>query len=140
MKKDNTKVETTPIIHTYKPTKVNKASIIYNIDYTRYLRNPNCDDFFTNLIKIEKDQGYSKANAKYWLRIRNQSNWSKCQTPTGLFKTIRQNVFRGDILSNKVKSLILFYFDEEYNELRIFKYQRGYNPSRKIIDQIIKSL
>jgi hypothetical protein len=126
MKADNTK----PVIHVYKPIKVNKTSTIYEI------KQPHPEDYFTNLIRLEVDQGFSKAKPVYWFRLRNESNWSKCATPTGLFKTIKPNVYFGDLKTSKGKTLILFYTDQ-INNLQIFKYPHGYYPNAKQLESII---
>ena len=133
MKADNI----TPIIHVYKPIKVNKTSTIFEYLQTHENRPSTPDDYFTTLVKIEQYQGYSKAyNLSHYFRIRNTTNWSKCKTPTGLFKTIKSNLYYGNILSSKGKTLILFHFDND-DVLRIYKYQNGFYPKRKQLDLII---
>lgn len=134
MKADNT----TKSVYKYKAIKVNKTSIIYEIDRPEPIKETHPEDYLTNLIKIEKDQGFSKANVCYWLRVRNESNWNKCETPTGLFRTLNPKLYHGDIKTNKGKTLILFYFDE-VNNLQIFTYQNGFYPDRKQLEFIIKN-
>ena len=136
MERDNTK----PVIHIYKPVKINKTSSIYEIEQTHKVREPKPDDYFTDLVRIEQYQGYSKAyNLTHYFRIRNQGNWSKCKAPTGLFKTIKPNVFYGDLKTSKGKTLIIFYLDEVDN-LKIFKYPNGYYPTSKQRETIINKL
>jgi hypothetical protein len=136
MQADNTKA----VIHIYKPKKVNKTSTIYEIEQTHENRISHPEDYFTELVKIEQYQGFSKAyNVSHYFRIRNTSNWSKCETPTGLFKTLRANVYIGDLKTTKGKTLVLFYFDEN-NHLHIYRYKCGYYPSRKIIKSIIEKI
>jgi len=133
MQADNTK----PVIHIYKPVKVNKTSTIYEIEQTKGIREPKLEDYFTDIVKIEQYQGYSKAyNLTHYFRIRDNANWSKCKTPTGLFRTIKPNVFFGDLKTSKGKTLILFYVDE-VNNLQIFKYPNGYYPTSKQLNLII---
>lgn len=132
MQADNTK----PVIHIYKPLKVNKTCITYEIEQTKGIREPKPEDYFTDLIKIENDQGYSKAKPVFWFRIRDKTNWSKCKTPTGLFKTLNPRLFYGNILTSKGKTLVLFYFDE-VNNLQIFKYPHGYHTTSKQLETII---
>jgi hypothetical protein len=133
MQADNTK----PVIHIYKPVKVNKTSTIYEIEQTKGIREPKPEDYFTDIVKIEQYQGYSKAyNLTHYFRIRDNANWSKCKTPTGLFRTIKPNVFFGDLKTSKGKTLILFYVDE-VNNLQIFKYPNGYYPTSKQLNLII---
>jgi hypothetical protein len=133
MQADNTK----PVIHIYKPVKVNKTSTIYEIEQTKGIREPKPEDYFTDIVKIEQYQGYSKAyNLTHYFRIRDKTNWSKCKTPTGLFRTIKPDVFFGDLKTSKGKTLILFYVDE-VNNLQIFKYPNGYYPTSKQLNLII---
>ena len=133
MQADNTK----PVIHIYKTLKVNKTSTIYEIEQTKEIREPKPEDYFTDIVKIEQYQGYSKAyNLTHYFRIRDKTNWSKCKTPTGLFRTIKPNVFFGDLKTSKGKTLVLFYFDE-VNNLQIFKYPHGYYPTSKQLETII---
>ena len=133
MQADNTK----PVIHIYKPVKVNKTSTIYEIEQTKGIREPKLEDYFTDIVKIEQYQGYSKAyNLTHYFRIRDKTNWSKCKTPTGLFRTIKPDVFFGDLKTSKGKTLILFYVDE-VNNLQIFKYPNGYYPTSKQLNLII---
>lgn len=139
MKAENTNTKSLPIIHTYRPKKVNKTSTIYEYQNTIELRDIKPDDNFTKIVRLEQYQGYSKAyNLNHYFRIRDTTNWSKCKLITGLFKTIKPNVFYGNIKENKYKTLIIFLIDNESN-LVIHKYPKGYNPSRKTIDQIIKT-
>jgi len=137
MKAENTTSKNLPIIHTYRPKKVNKTSTIYEYSNTIELRDINPDDNFTNLVKLEVFQGYSKAkNLVYYFRLRDKSNWSKCKLVTGLFRTIKPNIFFGNIKENNIKTLMIFYIDDN-NNLIIHKYPTGFNPTRKQLDLII---
>ena len=136
MKSDNT----TPVIYTYKPIKINKQSRIYELSETQRLRHNQPNEILTERVRIEKDQGFSKAkNVAYWLRIRNQSNWSKCETPTGFKKTKKANVFYGDIETDRGKSLIIFKFEND-ESLKIFNYQNGYYPKLSQLNTILKDI
>jgi len=129
-----------PIIYIYKPIKINKQSRIFELSQTQRLRHKQQDEFLTELVRVEKDQGFSKAkDVVYWLRIRNQSNWSKCQTPTGFKKTDKTNVFFGDIKTDRGKTLIIFKFQDD-ESLKIFNYQNGFYPKKTQLKKIINKL
>jgi len=136
MKPDNT----TPVIYTYKPIKINKQSRIFELSETQRLRHNQPNEILTELLRIEKDQGFSKAkDVAYWLRIRNQSNWSKCETPTGFKKTDKPNVFYGDIKTDRGKTLVIFKFQDD-ESLKIFNYQNGFYPKKTQLKKIINKL
>lgn len=141
MERNNTfrKIDSKPIIHIYEPTKVNKSSTIYQLSKTLELREPQKDDYFTDIVKIEKYQGYSNAyNVSHYFRLRDTTNWSTCTTPTGLIKTTKPYLFRGDIREkNGAKTLLIFRFQEDI--LQVFKYPKGYNPKGRNLDEIINS-
>ena len=63
MQADNTK----PVIHIYKPLKVNKTCAIYEIDQTKGIREPKPEDYFTDLIKIEMIRDIQKQNQYFGL-------------------------------------------------------------------------
>lgn len=124
------------LMYRFKVIKLNKQDTIY----TGFESNPS-ESFITELVKIERFQGYSNAyNLGLYFRIRNNSNWSKCKQVTGLFKTMRMNVFYGDHKSNGLKTLLLFKIDDIKEELTVFEYPDGYYPSRTIIDELVKEI
>jgi len=106
----------------YRLTKELKTSIHFGIQEFQSLIYP-----FTNLIRLEIDQGYSKAKGvDYWLRIRNCNNWKKCDLITGVKPTGLKSVFYGDHKPNG-KTLIVFQFSPCKKELVIdyFKSQKS---------------
>lgn len=124
------------LVYRFKVIKHNKQDTIY----TGFESNPT-ESFITELVKIERYQGYSNAyNLGLYFRIRNTSNWSKCKQVTGLFKTMRLNVFYGDHNSNGMKTLLLFKIDDIKEELAVYEYPNGYYPSRTIIDELVKEI
>jgi len=143
MKADNTapiKTRNKPIIFTYEPVKVNKTSTTYQLVNTQRIRQPQPDDKFTELIRLEVDQGFSKAKCDYWFRLRDKSNWSKCTRLSGLFRTIKPNIFYGDIrVGRNLKTLLIFIFDDNRN-LIIYKFKKGSYPTKKQLDALIESI
>lgn len=124
------------LMYRFKVVKHNKQDTIYS-----GLESNPTESFITELVKIERFQGYSNAyNLGLYFRIRNTSNWSKCIQVTGLFKTTRLNVFYGDHRGNNNKTLLLFKIDDIKEELTVYEYPEGYYPSRSIIDELVKEL
>jgi hypothetical protein len=89
----------TPKIYRFSPIKFNKHDTIYQ----GFDDNPK-DSFITELVKIEKFQGYSKAyNLGLYFRIKNASSWAKSLQVTGLWKTTRNGAFYGDFRDGTTK-------------------------------------
>jgi hypothetical protein len=134
MKANNTNDK--PRLFRFSPIKFNKHDTIY---YAQ-MNNPK-DSFITELVKIEKFQGYSNAyNLGLYFRIKDQSSWSKSKQITGLFKTTRKGVYYGNIKEGATKTLLLFKIEHESNELTVFEYPKGYNPHRNVIDNLIYTI
>jgi hypothetical protein len=124
------------LVYRFKVAKHNKQDTIYIGLET----NPK-ESFITELVKIERFQGYSNAyNLGLYFRIRNTTNWAKCRQVTGMFKTMRSNVFYGDNKANNSKSLLLFCIEEITENLTVYEYPQGFYPSRSIIDELVKEI
>ena len=116
--------------------KTNKQDTIYQGLET----NPR-DSFITDFVKVERFQGYSNAyNLGLYFRIKDASSWAKSKKITGLWKTQNEKVFFGDIKEDNVKTLLLFEIDPETNNLRVFEFEKGFYPSRSIIDKLSNGL
>lgn len=125
-----------PRLFRFSPIKFNKHDTIYQAQPT----NPK-DSFITELVKIEKFQGYSNAyNLGLYFRIKDQSSWAKSKQITGLFKTTRKGAFYGNIKEGAIKSLLLFKIDTESHELTVYEYPKGYDPHRNVIDLLINNI
>lgn len=123
-------------VHKFKTIKVNKHDTIYE-----KIQSNDVNYFVTQYVKIEKFQGYSNAfNLGLYLRIKDQTSWSKSKTVTGLWKTNRKNVYYGDLKDKNFKTLLLFKITEQTNELIIYEFQRGYYPSRQTIETLSLTL
>ncbi len=73
----------------------------------------------TNLIRIEKNNGYNKIkDAQRLLRIRNKNNWQKCNL-TGLRETFVKNFYYADVFIDGVKSLSVVKLSENFDEVHI---------------------
>jgi hypothetical protein len=135
MKANNT-TDNAPKIYRFSPIKFNKHDTIYQANTD----NPN-DSFITELVKIEKFQGYSNAyNLGLYFRIRDASSWAKSKQVTGLFKTTRKGAFYGDFKEGKIKTLLIFKIDPESHELTVYVYPKGYAPHRNVIDILINQI
>jgi hypothetical protein len=121
-------------VYRYKVVKVNKHSAIYECNDT-----PLCEHA-TQLVRIEKYQGYSNAyNLGEYYRLRNATSWHNSTQLTGLWRTETQNVFYGD--TGKVnKTLVMFKFSHNRDELNVYVFGRGYYPSKNVIESTAKTL
>jgi hypothetical protein len=125
-----------PRLFKFSPIKFNKHDTIYQAQPN----NPK-DSFITELVKIEKFQGYSNAyNLGLYFRIKDSSSWAKSKQITGLFKTMRNGAFYGNIKDGATKSLLLFKIDHKSHELTVYEYPKGYNPHRNVIDLLINTI
>jgi hypothetical protein len=123
-------------VYQFKELKVNKHSTIYELTNTSQLT-----PFVTELVRIEKFQGYSNAyNLAEYYRIRNTTNWHTSKQITGLWKTQIKEVFYGDTGRGSDRSLLMFKFSENRSRLNIFLFSQGYYPSKSEIETIAKTL
>ena len=128
---------TTATAFEFSAIKFNKQDTIYQCtDQKEKISFP-----LTELIKIEKFQGYSKAsNCTHYLRIRNESSWKKSNQITGLWRSCRKSFLFGGYRKEKVKTLIIFRFNENGERLKIYLAPFGYYPSRNSIETLINGL
>lgn len=136
MTANNTIQNHKPEIHVYNVFKYNKHDTIYQKEET----NPK-SKLLTEFVKVEKFQGFSKAyNLGLYFRIKNESSWQKSKNVTGLWKTMRDNLFFGDSRNIKSKTLLIFHIDNEGQQLTVFEFPEGYYPNRVRIDKLINSI
>lgn len=106
-----------PVIHTFKEVNVGKFG---SVKHFELIEVSNGNSFLSNLINISKDRGFSKAKPAFWLKVRVGNKWGKPEF-TGLFKTNRKNIYRGDI-DNRTH-LVLFKFSDDKSTLIIAIYR-----------------
>ena len=124
------------VSHVYKVVKVNKCDMQYIITHDL----PKVS-FLTERIKIEAFQGYSNAtNLCEYLRLRGATSWKSGKQVSGLWKTIRKDVFYGDDKTNGIKALIIFHFEDDRSRLTVHTYPHGNYPNRAKIDELINAL
>lgn len=123
-------------VYRFTPIKFNKHDTIYQGIET----NPG-NSFITELVKVEKFQGFSKAyNLGLYFRIKDQSSWSKSTQVTGMWKTTLKETFYGDFRQNQTRTLLIFKISAENQVLTVYEYPRGYYPNRNVIDLLINSI
>ena len=128
------------IRHTYKVSNELKSYTVYQLVEVKVNKN-----LLTDILRIEKYQGKSNAsNINDYLRIRNCSNWSKCEQITGLRPTKKEGLFYGDWRKPNEsdtlkKTLLLFQFSTDRKILFIDVY-RGFYPNHiGILQNIINT-
>lgn len=123
-------------IFRFNAIKFNKHDTIY-----QGIEDNAKDSFVTELVKIEKFQGYSNAhNLDLYFRIKDAPSWAKSKRVTGLWKTTRKEAFYGDIKELSIKTLLIFLIGSHGDDLTVYVYPTGYNPSRAVIDNLINTI
>jgi hypothetical protein len=118
------------ISYSYLVEKENKQDTIFKSVSSNQLQS-----FFTEVVKIERFQGYSNAyNLGLYFRVKNESSWSKSKQITGLWKTTTSNIFYGDYLSSIGKSLLMFKICPKNESLIVYQFPEGYYPTKPTID------
>jgi hypothetical protein len=134
MKANNTTGEVK--VYHFTATKFNKQ----DTTFTGKVENPNTS-FIPSQVRIERFQGYSKAyNLGLYFKIRNNTNWARCEKVTGLWKSSRKGFYYGDRRTPETKTLLLFSLDENHEYLTVFEYPNGYYPSKSVIEKLIQNL
>lgn len=129
-------LRTGAIKHEYRAVKFNKCDIQYEI--TSALPEGT---YLTERVKIEKFQGFSKAqNLWEYFRLRGATSWKAGEQVTGLWKTENPLIHFGDRKTKKGKSLVVFVRSQNHERLIVYTFKEGFYPSRSKIEEIIKSL
>ncbi len=124
-----------PIIHVFKIAKENKTSTIYERQ-----SSPPRHTFITSTVKIEDFQGYSRGkDFSLYFRIKDQSSWSKSEAITGLFPTGISLVYFGNRRKGNTRTLLVFKFDHDIDQLTVLEYPHGFYPNRAKIDDIVRN-
>ena len=100
-------------------------------------------ELLPDLIRIEKNNGYNSiTGANNLLRIRNATNWTKCNL-TGLRPTETANFYYSDLLIKGVKSLCVVQYDPATDiiEIRVVPQFYPYVKPEllKLTNEIIKN-
>jgi hypothetical protein len=135
----------------YNLTNQNTVNTVF--DFTLEDLNSTNDFIFTDIIRLEKDNGFHDRSRDFenWLYFRDATNWKRCKR-TGLALTVKENVFYGDItqeiiLKTKTRKgkdwetpehFILVQIDKDFKKvvIDVFKYFHTYKKS--LIELIVK--
>ena len=129
-------IRTGAIKHEYRAVKFNKCDIQYEIISTL----PE-GTYLTERVKIEKFQGFSKAqNLWEYFRLRGATSWKAGEQVTGLWKTENSLIHYGNRKTKKGKSLVVFVRSQNHERLIVYTFKEGFYPSRSKIEETIKSL
>lgn len=107
-----------PIIQVYKEVNIGKYKSVKHYE----LLETNFKPILSELLNISKDRNCALSTPEYWLKHRLNNKWSTCLT--GLFKTPKNNVFKGDL--QKRKHLVLFKYSQTDNTLTVFTFENYY--------------
>lgn len=107
-----------PIIQVYKEVNAGKYKSVKHYE----LIQTNFKPLLSELLNISKDRNCALSTPEYWLKDRRNNKWSPCLT--GLFKTIKNNVYKGDL--QKKRHLVLFKFSDNDNTLTVFTFENNY--------------
>lgn len=118
----------------YNATKFNKTNVIYSGECTG-------SNILTEVIKIEKFQGYSKAfNLSYYLRLRDQKTWKDSTQLTGLFKSNKPLWFYGDYRQGELRTTLLFLLKPNMDEILIHEFDQGTHLSKTQVEDYLKTI
>lgn len=122
-----------PVRHHYKVVSVLKSYTVFEL-----INSSNGRNLLANKIRIEKFNGFSAATGiQFYLRLRDSSNWVNCTKVTGLRSTHREGVFEGNQLKQGRKSLLLFEFGGQPEELIIDVYEQFYPYNKTLLDKMV---
>ena len=110
-----------PVTHVYKEVNEGKFKSVKHYELFESSGTP----LLSTLINISKDQNYAKSMPELWLRVRQDNKWTKYVT--GLFKTSKKGIYKGD--TQKKRNLLIFKFSGSGNTLTIEYYENFYTNS-----------
>jgi len=129
-------IESKAIKHVYKGVKFNKCDTQYQM-----VGELPQQSWLTERVKIEAFQGYSNAyNLGEYFRLRGANSWKSGEMVTGIWKSVTKNAYYGDRKTREGKTLILFFRSPDLESLTVYIFPTGYNPSKKVINQLINEL
>lgn len=111
-----------PIIITHVYNEINKGKY-RTVKHYEINDIKSGDAQFSNLINISKNRNCAQSMPEYWLKEHNGKKWNPFCT-TGLFKTSKPNLFKGD--KSKKKHLVIIKFSNNADTLTIYHFQNYY--------------
>lgn len=129
-----------PTIYNYAPIKNSKTATTFELQSISQ-KPEQSNLIFTSVVRLEVFQGFSKAkNLVFYFKLRDNPNWKKCTSVTGLFRTINKNIFIGDLRNNrqskKSKTLLIFRLCTS-GKLQIFRFPSGFYPTSSKVDDVV---
>ncbi len=119
-----------PVIHIFKEVNKGKYKSVSHFEIEE-VKNGN--SLLSDKLNLSKNRNFALSMPLYWLKIREGTKWSKCIT--GLFKTSKTNLFKGD--HDKKKHLLLFEFTDNNETLKVFYFQNYFTTDlSKVLPQI----
>ncbi|MBE7641052.1 hypothetical protein GUB10_11970 [Salegentibacter sp. BLCTC] len=121
----------TPTIHTFTEINPGKYASVkhYELDQVK-----NGNSLLSDKINIQKDRKFARSMPDYWLKKREGNKWSR--PITGLFKTAKENIYKGD--SNYKKHLIILKLAEDESQATVYYFQNFYTADLRHILPLIK--
>ncbi|MFB9056665.1 hypothetical protein ACFFU9_07905 [Mariniflexile ostreae] len=107
-----------PVTHVYKEVNEGKYKSVKHYE----LLQCNAVPKFSTLINISANQNCALSMPDFWLRIRQGNKWTKYIT--GLFKTSKKGIYKGD--TQKKTNLVIFKFSDDTSTLTIDVYENFY--------------
>jgi len=107
----------TPVTHIYKEVNKGKYKSTKHFELAE-VKNGVCQ--LSEKINLSKNRNFALSMPDYWLKTRQTNKWSK-KALTGLFKTNRRFVYKGD--ENHRQHLILFKFSSDAETLIIYYFK-----------------
>jgi hypothetical protein len=129
--------------YTYFLSNELQSYLVYQLDTQK--QQDATKILLTDTLRVEVFQNKSFAtNINEYLRLRNTNNWATCEKVTGLRPTENPNVFYGDWLKKDTKgqttkTLLIFQYSDNKNNLNIDVYNGFYPNHRGILNNILKS-
>jgi len=109
-----------PIIHVYNEVNKGKYKSTKHFELVEVI---NGKSQLSEMINLSKDRKFALSTPEYWLKTRQGNKWSK-KALTGLFKTNRRFVYKGD--ENHRQHLLLFKFSDNAGTLTVYYFKNYY--------------
>jgi hypothetical protein len=119
-----------PVIHLFKEVNEGKYKSVRHYDLVS-VRNGKTQ--LSEKVNLSKDRKFAQSMPDYWLKKKEGKTWSKCIT--GLFRTNRNNVFKGD--SERKKNLIVIKFSNDAKEVYIYFFKDFYTRNLSDVTQFL---
>jgi hypothetical protein len=119
-----------PVIHLFKEVNEGKYKSVRHYDLVS-VRNGKTQ--LSEKVNLSKDRKFAQSMPDYWLKKKEGKTWGKCIT--GLFRTNRNNVFKGD--SERKKNLIVIKFSNDAKEINIYFFKDFYTRNLSDVTQFL---